>query len=137
MYEGAPFVDEWKPVSPRLHDQRTLDRKVVIAQPVRVAAAEVSQAEYARFLHALGEDTDARDPTRPATKVTFARAREYAAWAGGRLPTEDEWQLAATRPGFLRRTPEGWNWTDSENPVVESKARILSEELANIRVRIS
>ncbi|MCQ1999951.1 SUMF1/EgtB/PvdO family nonheme iron enzyme [Arthrobacter zhaoxinii] len=115
MYDGAPYVDEWKPLSPRLHDQRTLDRSVVIPHPVRVAAAEVTEAEYARFLDAIGEHTEARDPGRPATKVTFARAREYAAWAGGRLPSEDEWQLAAIRPGFVRRTPEVWNWTESEH----------------------
>ncbi|MET4059440.1 hypothetical protein ABIB35_000971 [Arthrobacter sp. UYP6] len=115
MYDGAPYVDEWKPLPPRLHDQRTLDRHVVLPRPVHVAAAEVSEAEYARFLDAIGESTDARDPERPATKVTFSRAREYAAWTGGRLPTEDEWQLAAARPGFLRRTPEVWNWTESEH----------------------
>lgn len=115
MYEGAPYVDEWKPLPPRLHDQRTLDRSVVVKRPVQVAAAEVSEAEYALFLDALGEHTDARNPERPVTNVTFARAREYAAWAGGRLPTEDEWQLAATQQGFVRRTPEVWNWTESEH----------------------
>ncbi|WP_448712880.1 formylglycine-generating enzyme family protein [Microbacterium profundi] len=115
MYDGAPYVDEWKPLPPRLHDQRTLDRTVVVAQPVQIAAAEVSEAEYALFLEAIGEVADARDPDRPVTNVTFARAREYAAWAGGRLPTEDEWQLAASRPGFIRRTPEVWNWTESEH----------------------
>ena len=115
MYDGAPYVDEWKPLPPRLHDQRTLDRHVVLPQPVSVATAEVSEAEYARFLDAIGEPTDARDPERPVTNVTFSRARDYAAWAGGRLPTEDEWQLAAASPGFVRRTPEVWNWTESEH----------------------
>ena len=28
MYDGAPYVDEWKPLPPRLHDQRTLERVV-------------------------------------------------------------------------------------------------------------
>lgn len=115
MYDGAPYVDEWKPLPPRLHDQRTLERSVILTRPVQVAAAEVSEAEYARFLDAIGEHTGARDPERPVTDVTFSKAREYAAWAGGRLPTEDEWQLAATRPGFFRRTPEVWNWTESEH----------------------
>ncbi|MDQ0726493.1 SUMF1/EgtB/PvdO family nonheme iron enzyme [Microbacterium sp. W4I20] len=115
MYDGAPYVDEWKPLPPRLHDQRTLERSVTLAAPVQVDAAEVSEAEYARFLEAIGEEVTARDPERPATNVTFARAREYAAWAGGRLPSEDEWQLAATQPGFTRRTPEVWNWTESEH----------------------
>ncbi|QLD11952.1 SUMF1/EgtB/PvdO family nonheme iron enzyme [Microbacterium oleivorans] len=115
MYEGAPYVDEWKPLPPRLHDQRTLERVAEVRHPVRVGASEVSEADYARFLDAIGEHTDARDPERPATGVTFARAREYAAWVGGRLPTEDEWQLAASDPAFHRRSPEVWNWTESEH----------------------
>jgi len=115
MYDGAPYVDEWKPLPPRLHDQRTLERTIEIRRPVRVESSEVSEADYARFLDAIGEASEARDPERPATGVTFARAREYASWAGGRLPTEDEWQLAAGLPGFARRTPEVWNWTESEH----------------------
>lgn len=115
MYEGAPYVDEWKPLPPRLHDQRTLERVADLAHPVRVAVAEVSEAEYALYLDAIGEQALSRDPERPATGVTFARAREYAAWVGGRLPSEDEWQLAAAQPGFRRRTPEVWNWTESEH----------------------
>lgn len=115
MYDGAPYVDEWKPLPPRLHDQRTLERSVSLTASVQVAAAEVSEAEYALFLDAIGESTDERDPERPATNVTFSRAREYAAWSGGRLPSEDEWQLAASLPGFVRRVPEVWNWTESEH----------------------
>ncbi|WP_159622115.1 SUMF1/EgtB/PvdO family nonheme iron enzyme [Ruania rhizosphaerae] len=140
MYDGAPYVEEWKPLPPRLHDQRTLERVVQISDGVHVAAREVSAAEYAQFLEAIGEPSpdlpksnvdlaspEAAPPTpsresdvdlagdRSATGVTFARARQFAAWAGGRLPTEDEWQLAATRPGFERRTPAVWNWTESEH----------------------
>lgn len=115
MYDGAPYVDEWKPLPPRLHDLRTLERSVLLPQAVRVASVEVSEAEYALFLEAIGETVRSRDPERPATKMTLARAREYAAWVGGRLPTEDEWQLAAALPGFARRVPEVWNWTESEH----------------------
>ena len=115
MYEGAPYVDEWKPLPPRLHDQRTLERVAELRAPVQVAVAEVSEADYALYLDAIGEPAASRDPERPATGVTLAQAREYAAWAGGRLPTEDEWQLAARMPGFERRTPEVWNWTESEH----------------------
>lgn len=115
MYDGAPYVDEWKPLPPRLHDQRTLERTVSLAHPIRVAAAEVSAAEYARFLDAIGEPSRGGDPERPVTNVTLKQARDYAAWAGGRLPTEDEWQLAAAMPGFVRRSPAVWNWTESEH----------------------
>ena len=32
-----------------------------------------------------------------------------------RLPTEFEWQLAATDPAFRRAEPPVWNWTESEH----------------------
>lgn len=117
MYDGAPFVDEWKPLPPRLHDLRTLQRQVLLERPVRVAAAEVTQGEYAAFLASVGEHDDlaGREPGAPVTGVTLAQARRYAEWVGGRLPTEDEWQLAAGLAGFRRLTPMVWNWTDSEH----------------------
>ena len=54
MYAGAPFVDEWKPLTPRLHDYRTLERRVQVARPVAVAAREVTVAEFERFVEATG-----------------------------------------------------------------------------------
>ncbi len=49
------------------------------------------------------------------TEVDLADARAFAAWSGGRLPTEDEWQLAARHPGFTRLRPAVWNLTESEH----------------------
>jgi sulfatase-modifying factor enzyme 1 len=92
MYEGAPFVDEWKPLPPRLHDLRTLERVVTLDHPVAVATVEEN-----------------------VTGLDLAEARAYAAARGARLPTEDEWQLAAAMPGFGRRRPLVWNLTESEH----------------------
>lgn len=129
MYEGAPFVDEWKPLPPRLHDLRTLERVVQLDGPVAVAVTEVSEREFADFVAAtghrpavpggrapawLGRAPSEADPRRPVTEVDLADARRYAAWAGARLPTEDEWQLAAAQPGFMRLAPVVWNLTESE-----------------------
>jgi formylglycine-generating enzyme required for sulfatase activity len=47
--------------------------------------------------------------------VGLEDARAYAAWLGARLPTEFEWQVAASVPGFRRATPLVWNWTESEH----------------------
>jgi len=136
MYDGAPYVEEWKPLPPRLHDQRTLERVAHLAEAVRVASREVSNREFADFLVATGYRprtvhrfltswTTGAEGALPVptpgtddesvTLVDLDDARAYAAWTGGRLPSEDEWQLAAARPGFARRRPAVWNWTESEH----------------------
>lgn len=130
MYDGAPYVDEWKPLPPRLHDPRTLQRDGRSEHPVAVAALEVSNDEFAAFLAATGHvppvahrflagwdggAVPAGAGDQPVTHVDLADARAYCAWRGGRLPTEDEWQRAAAAAGFGRRAPLVWNWTESEH----------------------
>lgn len=125
FYQGAPYVEEWKPLPPRLHDDREETLEVDLRGPVAVAAREVSVDEYRSFLAATGyrpqiEDrflcgTEDSGDQAPVTGVSLADARAYAAWAGARLPDEFEWQLAAAQPGFERRAPAVWNWTESEH----------------------
>lgn len=123
FYQGAPYVEEWKPLPPRLHDERAVLLDVQIPRPIAVAPKEVSVAEFTDFLTATGyrpriENRFLRglgDSDAPVTGVNLADARAYAAWAGARLPDEFEWQLAAEQPGFERREPAVWNWTESEH----------------------
>ncbi|MFD6178451.1 MULTISPECIES: formylglycine-generating enzyme family protein [unclassified Isoptericola] len=130
MYQGAPYVDEWKPLPPRLHDARTLQRDGELAAPVAVAPREVTNAQFAAFLDATGYApaephrflahwSDSRPvpgtEDQPVTFVDLDDARAYCAWRDGRLPTEDEWQLAGAEPGFGRGAPAVWEWTDSEH----------------------
>ncbi|MFL6121065.1 SUMF1/EgtB/PvdO family nonheme iron enzyme [Actinophytocola sp.] len=119
-YQGAPYVEEWKPLPPRLHDPRQ-ELLAVTLRDVEVAVREVTGAEFARFVAATGYRPACENrwppPTgdAPATMVGLADARAYAAWAGARLPTEFEWQVAAATPGFQRAAPLVWNWTESEH----------------------
>jgi hypothetical protein len=125
----APYVEDWKPLPPRLH-QTIETSRAVESRPYGIAIHEVSNAEYAEFLGASGyQPTDphrflahwvdgkpaAGTEHEPVTHVDLDDARAYAAWAGARLPTETEWQLAAQRDVLLRREPLVWNWTESEH----------------------
>jgi hypothetical protein len=55
----------------------------------RMLAHEVTNAEYRRF------DPNYPDDDLPATGMLWYEAYVYAAWLGGRLPSEAEWKYAA------------------------------------------
>lgn len=121
LREAAPYVDDWKPLPPRLHQLRSGEREVELA-PVAVDRREVTRAEFTTFVDATGyvpasghrfllEGTE----DEPVRYVDLDDARAYAAWRGARLPTEDEWQAAAAEPGWHRGEPSVWEWTESEH----------------------
>ena len=106
-YGQAPFVEEWKPLPPRLHDFVEVERP----QP------------RGRFAIALREVADANGAA--LTGLDLAAARAYAAAAAARLPTEDEWQLAAEAGVLERLEPLVWNWTESEHTDGRTRFAIL------------
>ena len=129
LYGEAPFVDEWKPLPPRLHAMATMTRHVP-AHRFAIGRQEVTAAEYRRFLDESGYRPVRAErfdlpATGPATYVELADARAYAAWAGFRLPTEDEWQIVAEQGWLERTTPLVWNLTESEHVDGRSRFHIL------------
>jgi len=94
--------------------------------PYFIDEAAVTNADYRRFLEATGYRPrhpenflkhwpdgvmPAELADHPVVYVDLDDARAYARWAGKRLPTEYEWQLAAQGPDGLK-----WPWGDEFDP---------------------
>lgn len=70
-----------------------------------IMSTEVTNAQYLACIEDGGCTEPANDRwnssdyvDHPVTNVDWDQAAEYAAWAGGRLPTEAEWEKAARGP---------------------------------------
>lgn len=79
-------------------------RHVVHVKPFYVDLHEVTCAEYKKFVDDMkhepplnwlrGQPMRGRE-NHPVTMVRYESAEAYASWAGKRLPTEEEWEMAA------------------------------------------
>jgi formylglycine-generating enzyme required for sulfatase activity len=87
---------------------------------IRIGRFPVVNAELARFVTQTGRAVapalarklaDPQLADHPATDVTYDDAVACCAWAGGRLPTGDEWEAAARGPDA-----RPWPWGETFEP---------------------
>ncbi len=93
----------------------------------RLDRTEVTLGAFRTFLDATGRDSPAAwsisapgdDPQLPVTGASYGDAEDFCLWAGGRLPTESQWERAAT--GADGRTYP-WGDTFTQDKVVAGES---------------
>lgn len=76
----------------------------------------------ASWRHPQGPSEHAAAPDHPVTQVSALDADAYCAWLGVRLPTSDEWEVAA-RAGVSTRRP----WGDDARPPGDPRANVADD----------
>lgn len=108
--EKLPFAfPPFQPTYAYLPQAPPVDREVDL-KPYWIDRYPVTNSEFAKFLATSGyrpadasgflkHFADGKVPSggenKPVVYVSYDDAKAYAAWAGKRLPTEEEWQFAA------------------------------------------
>ena len=98
----------------------------VVVAPFRISRTPVTNAQFRRFVEAGGKAPRYWQggrlrrfdrwieipPDEPVMHVSWEEAQAYCRFAGRRLPSEVEWEYAATQ-GCLEGVGSVWEWTSS------------------------
>jgi formylglycine-generating enzyme required for sulfatase activity len=133
---GAQKRDKKAPTESPVHE--------VVLRPFRIGKFPVTVQEYADFMAKGGYsarrywreggfgqlqepdewERQKEHPNRPVVGVSWFEAAAYCAWAGGRLPTEAEWERAA-------RGPKGSRYPWGDEPSLDKSRANYAEAVGH------
>jgi len=121
---GSPSTEVGRYDDERQHE--------VVVEPFLLGRYPVTNEQYARFLKEnprvrmprYWEDERYNQPRQPVVGVSWDEAVAFAEWAGGRLPTEAEWEYAC-RAGTTTATYAGNLTSQEKDPVLDGIAWYL------------
>ena len=100
------------------------------------SAPEHWEVEQEWIGHGLGHPRFAQTEDHPVVGVTYYEAEAYCKWAGGRLPTEAEWEKAA-RWDEASQQARIWPWGDTWDPEKSNNPEDHSDAGGGYRVNQS
>jgi formylglycine-generating enzyme required for sulfatase activity len=116
--ERMRWFERWVASEARVPDRLRYEdevRSLVRVERFELDRTEVTQARFEAFVEQAGYrpsgEVLSTAPDHPVVGVTLADAMAFCAAVGQRLPTADEWELAARGPEG-RRFPWGWEAPD-------------------------
>lgn len=105
-----PFVDSGSYAQRRFWSDEGWLWRLSAPGPARQAPRHLRQTAQGWEQQRFGQ-WQPLDLSAPACHLSAFEAQAWCAWAGRRLPTEAEWEVAAQHPDF--RWGEVWEWTAS------------------------